>query len=85
VLGDTHPNTCNTSLNLASLYLSTGQYADAASAARASYDGYLQSVGPAHAETARATRAMIKIYEAWGKPKIAAEWRAKLTNVAPSP
>jgi len=85
VLGDTHPNTCNTSLNLASLYLSTGKYADAASAARASYDGYLQSVGPAHAETARATRAMIKIYEAWGKPKIAAEWRAKLTNVAPSP
>ncbi len=85
VLGNAHPTTCNTSLNLAALYLSVGRYADAVSAATASYEGYVKSVGVAHEETVRAARAMIKIYEAWGKPEMSVEWRAKLASNARNP
>ena len=59
-----------------------GKYPEAEPVAEETYRGYLELYGPQASRTHGARERMIELYEAWGKPDKAAEWRAK---GAPSP
>lgn len=78
VLGENHPKTCLTLSRLASLYEEQKRYADAETAALAAYHGFLRTMGGEHEYTRNVISQMQTLYAAWGKPEIAAQWRAKL-------
>ena len=54
------------------------QYAEAESVLHSTYSGRRELSGEEHPDTQAALAALIDLYEAWGKPDKAAEWRAKL-------
>jgi tetratricopeptide (TPR) repeat protein len=41
-------------------------------------ESLLKNLGPAHGRTKTAVESLVKLYEAWGKPEVAAEWRGKI-------
>jgi hypothetical protein len=41
------------------------------------YQGYLQLYGPEATRTHKARDRLVELYQAWGKPQKAAEWRTK--------
>ena len=38
----------------------------------------MKNMGPSHPEASSALKGIIELYEAWGKPDAAANWRAKI-------
>jgi tetratricopeptide (TPR) repeat protein/predicted Ser/Thr protein kinase len=49
------------------------------------YQRLSESMGAEHFRTRGAVDDLVKLYEAWGKPDQAAEWRAKLPATQPAP
>ena len=61
---------------LAEARIRLGKYAEAEPVARETYRGYLELYGPEASRTHKARNRLIELYEAWGRPEKAAEWRA---------
>ncbi len=59
--------------------------AEAESMLHSAYSGRKELSGEEHPQTQAALAALIDLYEAWGKPQIAAEWRAKLAELEEEP
>ena len=78
VLGENHPELANTRFTLARMYLQQRRYAESERLALAAYEPMLRSVGAEHERTVRIERLLENLYDQWGKPDKAAEWRAKL-------
>ena len=80
VLGDLHPGTCLSLLVLGGLYVDDGRYAEAEPLLLSAYEGYARTFSPDNADVQEAATWLVKLYEAWGRPEKAREWRAKLTT-----
>jgi len=78
VLGEMHPETCATRRALGTVYRKQGRYAEAEALLVDAHEGLAQALGAEHPDTARAIDELVRLYEAWGKPEKAAEWRKKL-------
>ncbi len=57
-----------------------GRYAEAEASLLEGHELIERGFGVEHARTVEAIRALIDLYDAWGKPDKAAEWRAKLAE-----
>jgi hypothetical protein len=77
VLGDRHPGTCLSRVVLGGLYVGDGRYAEAEPLLLSAYEGYARAFSPENADAQEAAAWLAKLYEAWGKPEKAKEWRAK--------
>jgi hypothetical protein len=58
-----------------------GKYAEAEPLLLAGYDGMLQrakEMRPGNNSLTDAGQRLVRLYEAWGKPELAADWRAKV-------
>jgi serine/threonine protein kinase/tetratricopeptide (TPR) repeat protein len=82
VLGDAHITTSRSRHKLAAMYMKMHRFNDAEPTGLAAYQGYLTSVGADHRDTQGTARLLVELYDAWGKPGQAAEWRARLTETA---
>jgi len=78
VQGDNHPDTANSRFTLARMYLAQRRYAESEQLALRAYPAMLDSLGPTHQRTVRIMQVLVDLYDAWGQPQKAAEWRAKL-------
>ena len=58
--------------------LELDRYEDAETVLQTTYAGVKELNGEEHESTQSALAALVDLYEAWGKPEQAAEWRAKL-------
>ena len=60
----------------------TGQqrHAEAETALLEAHEILTSGLGADHSETLKVTPNLVDLYEAWGKPEKAAEWRAKLPD-----
>jgi non-specific serine/threonine protein kinase/serine/threonine-protein kinase len=83
VLGDVHPDTAVTLAAVASLYKNLRRYDEAEPLAVEAYRAYVQSFGAEHDRTREAADRLAALYDAWGKPAMAAKWRARLAAQAP--
>ncbi len=84
VLGETHPSTARSRARLSEMFVAQRRYGDAEPLALAASQGFLASLGAVHELTQSTVRELAQLYDAWGKPAQAAEWRSKLTTpVAP--
>jgi hypothetical protein len=45
---------------------------------RQGHEQFAALLGEKHAETQRTVRELVKLYESWGKPDEAAQWRSRL-------
>jgi tetratricopeptide (TPR) repeat protein len=86
ILGEGHRNTLISKRNLGKLYLTQGKLAEAEPLLLSSYEGMRtrdQTI-PTRVERylVPALKEIVQLYEAWGKPEKAAEWRAKLPPTA---
>ncbi len=77
-LGDMHPQTCRTRWVLALMYQKQQRYAEAEPLLLKAWQGYAQALGSEHRDTLGVVGSLVSLYEAWGKPGTAAEWRKKL-------
>ena len=77
VLGEEHPDTVGSMYNLACLYKDQGRYEQAEPLYVELLDIRRRVLGEEHPDT---LNTLIKLYEAWGKPEKAEEWRAKLAG-----
>ncbi len=64
--------------NLAALYLEQGWYDEAEPVLVKVLDAQRRVLGEEHRDTVRAINCLIMLYEAWGKPEKADQWRTKL-------
>ncbi len=55
-----------------------GRYDEAEPLLLQSYPDILEDRGPEHRRTREAARRIVALYDAWGKPDLAAEWRARV-------
>ena len=62
------------------MYLAQRRYGESEQLALRAYPAMLDSVGPTHQRTVRIMQVLADLYDAWGQPQKAAEWRAKLPN-----
>jgi hypothetical protein len=86
VQGEEHRDTLLVMRNLGKLYLTQGKLAQAEPLLLSSYEGITardQGI-PFRVERhlVPALKEIVQLYEAWGKPERAAEWRAKLPRTA---
>jgi hypothetical protein len=65
------------------MYVTMRRFGEAEPLALAAYEAYRDSFGVDAARTRETAARVAQLYEAWGKPTQAAEWRAKLTNEPP--
>jgi non-specific serine/threonine protein kinase/serine/threonine-protein kinase len=84
VLGDLHPTTILTVSRLAAMYQKERRYADAESQLLAilGAPGTVFTNLRLNGVDFDIGRQLVDVYEAWGKPREAAEWRAKLQTPA---
>ena len=54
------------------------RYEEAEEHLLAGYQGLKEALGEEHKQTREALQQLAELYDAWGKPEQAAEWRAKL-------
>ncbi len=78
VLGENHPDTCRTELVLAMMYRKEGRYAEAEPLAIAAWKGYVETFSATSDRAAGAQKELVSLYQVWGNPDKAAEWRKKL-------
>ncbi len=64
--------------NLATIYDGLTRYEDAERMYLRTIEGKEKVLGPAHPSMYRSMRRLAEMYDRWGKPARAAEWRAKL-------
>jgi tetratricopeptide (TPR) repeat protein len=74
IMGADHMRTRRTAYRLGSCLLSQGRYEDAEAFLLDAYEG----PGTSRADRADALDSLIDLYDAWGKPEKAAEYRALL-------
>ena len=60
------------------------RYSDAEPSDLAANQSYLTSLGADHRDTQGTAKLLVELYEAWGKPSKAAEWRTKLAAASPT-
>jgi eukaryotic-like serine/threonine-protein kinase len=84
VEGDIHPDVSITENRLATMYMKQGRYGEAELLARAAYERNLKSLGSDADATKQQVNQLEQLYNAWGKPAKAADWRGKLPK-GPSP
>ena len=77
-LGDDHPETLETMIDLAVLYKEQGRYEEAEPLLLAAVEGRHLKLGEKHPHTLESLNNLIDLYEAWNKPEKAEQWRAKL-------
>ena len=63
---------------LARALVGLGRYAEAEPLITEAADGFAELRGPDHPYTIIAVSGCVSLYEKWGKPELAAEWRARL-------
>ncbi|MHC4388143.1 MAG: tetratricopeptide repeat protein [Planctomycetota bacterium] len=80
-LGDDHPDTLETKNDLAVLYKEQELYEEAQELLLEAVEGRRLKLGDTHPHTLESWNNLIELYEAWGKPKKAEEWRAKLLQI----
>jgi hypothetical protein len=81
--GIEHNGTRTTIFQLAEMLREAGRFAEAEPLYRELWDINLELRGPDHPKTHLAIRRMVNLYEEWGRPDQAAEWRAKLADAIP--
>ena len=59
-------------------FLAVGRHAEAEPLLVKALEGQRRVLGEEHPRTLESMNNLIKLYEAWGKPEQAEEWRAKL-------
>jgi eukaryotic-like serine/threonine-protein kinase len=77
-VGDDHPETLTDMHNLATIVDAFKRYDDAEAIYLRTIQGKLKVYPPGHPSTGRSIQRLISMYERWGKPQKAAEWRARL-------
>ncbi len=79
LLGGEHPRTLYFMTNLGALYRDQGQYKEAERMLVKVVETSRHALGQQHwSQPNYPTNLLIELYEAWGKPEKAEEWRAKL-------
>ncbi len=82
VLGETHQLTASSRSSLSEMFVDLRRYDDAEPLALEAFQGFLGSLGAEHERTQGTVRVLAQLYDSWGQPAQAAEWRAKLTRPA---
>jgi tetratricopeptide (TPR) repeat protein len=77
-LGPDHPETLESKNDLAVLYNEQARYDEAEKLFLEAVEGRRLKLGDTHPHTLDSLYNLIDVYEAWGKPEKAAQWRAKL-------
>ena len=77
-VGENHPETLTDMHNLATIVDAFKRYDDAEAIYLRTIQGKLKVYPPGHPSTGRSIQRLISMYERWGKPQKAAEWRAQL-------
>ena len=77
-VGEAHPETLTDMHNLATIVDRLKHYEDAEGLYLRTIQGKEKVLGPTHPSTYRSMQRLSEMYERWGKPQKAAEWRAKL-------
>jgi non-specific serine/threonine protein kinase/serine/threonine-protein kinase len=81
ILGELHPDTILTTEMLGWLYLKQQRYDEAEARLLAAHQSALSAFGSSNSKTQRIIKlGLIELYEAWGKPEKAAEYRAMLAK-----
>ncbi|TET54680.1 MAG: tetratricopeptide repeat protein [Anaerolineales bacterium] len=83
-LGNRHDLVAYALRNLAEAYLRAGSFAEAEPLLLESLEIFKANHGEQHGMTRATIQALITLYEQWGKPEQAAEWRAKLPTTQPT-
>jgi hypothetical protein len=65
---------------LAWLYMEQERYAEAEPLLVKVLESRRRSLGEEHSDTLRSMNGLINLYDAWGKPEQAEQWRAKLPS-----
>lgn len=77
VLGEDHRDTLSCLLALTRTLVDQRKFEQAEPLANECYQCHNDVYGAEHDETREAVTLLVELYEAWGKPEQAAEWRAK--------
>jgi tetratricopeptide (TPR) repeat protein len=77
-LGNDHPGTLETKNDLAVLYTMQDRFDEAEAPLLEALEGRRLKLGDTHQRTIESWNNLIELYKAWGKPKEAEKWRAKL-------
>jgi len=86
LLGERHADVVTIREKLGRCLVQHRRYDEAERALLAVFNAWDVSFGASPERRQRATRAVVDLYEAWGKPDKAREWRAKLaTQASPEP
>jgi serine/threonine protein kinase/Flp pilus assembly protein TadD len=80
-LGDKHPQILPYMLSLSQLHIEQERYEEAEKLLLEAIDGPCVKLGDTHPRTLKLINNLIDLYEAWGKPEKAKEWRAKLSQM----
>ena len=78
VLGDTDWRTAHTATELGGCLTGLGHYQEAELLLRGGYPIIGQELGDSHQRTREALKRLVDLYEAWGRPDQAAEYRVLL-------
>jgi tetratricopeptide (TPR) repeat protein len=91
VLGEHHAHTLASMQGLVRSMIALGKLEEAEPLALECHERHTEVYGPGHDETRKATRFLVKLYEAWSATELdkgyaekAAEWRAKLPTTQPT-
>jgi tetratricopeptide (TPR) repeat protein len=77
-VGEDHPEMLTDMHNLATIVDALKHYDDAEAIYLKTIQGKLKVYPPGHPSTGRSIQRLVSMYERWGKPQQAAEWRARL-------
>ena len=77
-VGEDHPETLTDMHNLATIVDAFKRYDDAEAIYLKAIQGKSKVYPPGHPSTNRSMQRLVSMYERWGKPQKAAEWRARL-------
>jgi len=84
VLGEAHWTTAQSVVMLGTLKLELKQYEEAEALLSRAYATQVAGLGKSHPRTLEPARRLAELYEAWGKPTKASEWRARAQATAAS-
>jgi hypothetical protein len=62
------------------LYIQQARYEGAEPLLLDACQGRENKLGPEHPHTSDSLNELVRLYESWGKPELAEQWRAKLTS-----
>ena len=85
VIGESHPRTILTILKLGSLYVESKRFDEAETLLLSAHSSAARTVGEHDAMVQGVIKELAKLYDAWGRPKEANAWRAKLEPATVTP